>query len=74
MKRSLGFREIRGFDRRFTAALASELDFNRCPALKLALSHAFTLESPEELVKLLMPGLYPRTIKSESLGVQSSIF
>lgn len=40
----------------------------------VALSPASTLESPEELIKLVIPRLHPRTMKSESLGVLTSIF
>lgn len=39
-------------------------------AKEVALSHAFTLESPEELVKLLMPRLYPRTIRISAGAIQ----
>lgn len=39
------------------------------PTHVVDLSHDFTLESPEELLKFSKPRLYPRTFKSESLGV-----
>lgn len=38
------------------------------PPQVMDLSHDFTLESPEELLKFSEPRLYPITLKSESLG------
>lgn len=45
------------------------ITFTIRPPQVVDLSHDFTLESLEELIKFLEHRLYPRTLKSESVGM-----